>query len=76
MRQKAKGISVPDLVWKSLERDLPPAIKQAAIVRNYNRVTGASLSHLELQHLSVEAYDEILLVADNTDLLSGQNETG
>lgn len=67
---------MPDLVWQSLERDLPAAIKQAAIVRNYNRVTGASLSHLELQHLSVAAYDEILLVADNTDLLSGQNETG
>lgn len=62
---------MPDLIWQQLDRDLPPALKQAAIVRNYNRVTGASLSHLELNGLSVGAYDEVLLIADNGDILSG-----
>lgn len=66
---------MPDLVWQQLDRDLPEALKHAAIVRNYNRVTGASLSHLELMRLGVDEYDAVLLVADNTDILSG-NATG
>jgi hypothetical protein len=53
-----------------MERELPPALKRATICRNYNRLVGSSLSHLDLMELSLAEYDEILLVTDCADLLS------
>ena len=54
---------------RKLESQLPDLFKQASIVRQYNIVTGASLSHYDLAQMSIFERDEVLLLIRHSELI-------
>lgn len=58
------------MVWNQLERDLPSVIKNVSVVRVYNKITNAGLTHFEYENLGVVERDEVLTVVDNADLFA------
>ncbi len=48
---------------------LPQIFDRIAIVRAYNLMTGATLSHWEFDQLGIFERDEVVFVIENSDLL-------
>ncbi len=50
-------------------RHLPNSLQSASVVRAYNALTGAALTHYEFDRLDIFTRGEILFLADNLDLV-------
>lgn len=48
---------------------LPEILDKIAIVREYNSMTGANLSHWDLNELGIFEHDEVVFAIENRDLL-------
>jgi hypothetical protein len=51
------------------ESHLPRSFKDAVLARSYNILTGASLSHFDLERLNVFERDEVIALVNNADLI-------
>lgn len=48
---------------------LPEIFDKVAIVREYNLMTGANLSHWDFDQLSIFEHNEVIFAIENRDLL-------
>lgn len=48
---------------------LPQIFDRIAIVRAYNMMTGATLSHWDFDQLGIFEHDEVIFAIENSDLL-------
>lgn len=51
------------------EAQLPTIFHAAALARAYNHLTGASLTHYEIDRLGMFERDELILLVNNADLV-------
>jgi hypothetical protein len=57
------------VIFRRAESALPDIFHAAALARSYNAVTGASLTHYDVQRMGVLERDELLMLVDNADLV-------
>ncbi len=57
------------MILQALRAELPALFHAAQIARLYNALTGASLSHLDLEQMSIFDRAEVMLLIENADLL-------
>ncbi len=57
------------MILQALRAELPALFHAAQIARLYNALTGASLSHLDLEQMSIFDRAEVILLIENADLL-------
>ena len=76
LNQIAAGFQVPSLILDRMSDRLPSVFQSAAIARAYNLATGATLSHLDVESMGMFERQELILLAHNTDLLSGPSRSG
>ena len=71
LNQIAAGYQVAALILDRVSDSLPLIFQSAAIARAYNLATGATLSHFDVDQMGIFERQELILLAHNTDLLSG-----
>lgn len=54
---------------REIEKHLPEVLNKISIVREYNSLTGASLSHWDFDHLGIFERDDVILAIENSDLV-------
>lgn len=60
---------MPQVLIDRTEAQLPRIFHAAALARAYNQLTGASLTHYEIDRLGMFERDELILLVNNADLV-------
>jgi len=60
---------MPQIMLDRAESQLPGIFHTAALARAYNRLTGAALSHFDIERLGVFERDALTRLIDNADLV-------
>ena len=60
---------MPQMLVDRAEAQLPGIFHAAALARAYNHITGASLTHYEIDRLGVFERDELIMLVNNADLV-------
>jgi len=57
------------VIYDALLGDLPASFFDAQLARNYNLLTGATLSHLDFRKMSMDEVDEIRMLVEHSGML-------
>jgi hypothetical protein len=69
-KQQAEGMTVPGVLLDRALAALPDFFHTAQQARLYNTLTGASVSHFEIEQMGIFERDQVELLVSNADLVS------